>query len=250
MSHWKLWESYLINLLCLKCSLFIGFCVPILSSLAPLSELHFKLLFAMCVHSDSEVWNKSVLVHLMPASLFVVAAPGSSLRDDECKIWSGGLQQFTQAHLHLHPVLHRGHVAAHKVRGGAEGPGNQPELLQRPHAVLHLRGRSLHLLPHLRIPAGDLGTDDDIKHLKWLFTRLLAEWNWREVCRDTFVGADIFSGGIQAFRMVPHPGPVWILFHVWTRGAPAHAGQTQEVRNRILSHHPSWSSFAQSSRHK
>lgn len=38
--------------------------------------------------------------------------------------------------------------------------------------------------------------------------------------------------------MVPHPGPVWVLFHVWTRGAPAHAGQTQEVSDRPPSKSP------------
>lgn len=245
MSNWKLCESYLVHLLCRKCLLFIVFCVPILE--------HFRVnytlnLFFQCACTTTiKPWtNQSWFIWCLPC---VVTAPGSSLRDDECKIWSGGLQQFTEAHLHLHPILHRGHVAAHQVRGGAEGPGDQPEQLQRPHAVLHLRGRSLHLLPHLRIPAGEqmMTWNTSRSTIKCSFTRLLALRNWPEVCCDTCAGTDIFCGRIQAFRMVPHPGPVWILFHVWTRGAPAHAGQTQEVSNRISANHPSCSSFTQSS---
>lgn len=42
-------------------------------------------------------------------------------------------------------------------------------------------------------------------------------------------GVDIFRGRIQAFRMVPHSDPVWILLHVWSGGASANAGQTQKV---------------------
>ncbi|KAJ4925607.1 hypothetical protein JOQ06_018333 [Pogonophryne albipinna] len=39
----------------------------------------------------------------------------------------------------------------------------------------------------------------------------------------------IFSvEGIQAFRMVPHSDPVWILLHVGSGGASANAGQTQK----------------------
>ena len=89
-------------------------------------------------------------------SLCVPIAP-SSHRHDECQIWPGGLQQFTEAHLDLHSIIHRGDVTAHKVCGGAEGPRNQPKQLWCPHTVLHLCGWSLCLLPHLWIPAGNAG---------------------------------------------------------------------------------------------
>lgn len=59
----------------------------------------------------------------------------------------------------------------------------------------------------------------------------LSLWNWPEICSYTFVGIDIFSGRIQAIRMVPYSGPVWILFHFWPCRTSTHAGQTQEVRN-------------------
>lgn len=61
-----------------------------------------------------------------------------------------------------------------------------------------------------------------------------------------FVGIDIFGGRIQAIRVVPHSGPVWILFHFWPCGTSTHAGQTQEVSVCIAMSHPSQSSFTHS----
>lgn len=43
------------------------------------------------------------------------------------------------------------------------------------------------------------------------------------------LGVDIFCGRLQAFWLVPHSSPVRLLLHVWTSGASAHTGQTQEV---------------------
>lgn len=83
-----------------------------------------------------------------------------------------------------------------------------------------------------------------------LLSCFLDWWSWPKICCYTFVGTDIFSGGIQAIRVVPHSGPVWILFHFWTCGASTHAGQTQEVSNCTPMNHPSESCFTQSSHHK
>lgn len=87
-------------------------------------------------------------------SLHIAAVPRGP-RHNECQIWFGELQQFTEAPFHLHPIVHRGHVTSYKVSGRAEGPGDQPDQLQCPHAVLHLCCWSFHLLPHICILAGN-----------------------------------------------------------------------------------------------
>lgn len=111
----------------------------------------------LCIPTKTQgyAWHLSCM-NIARISLCVPTAP-SSHRHNECQIWPGGLQQFTEAHFNLHPIVHRGDVAPHKVCGGAEGAGNQPKQLQFPHTVLHLRGWSLRLLPHLWIPAGNTG---------------------------------------------------------------------------------------------
>ena len=100
--------------------------------------------------------QENIISHITIAwiSVYVPTAP-SSHGHNECQIWPGELQQFTEAHFNLHPVVHGGDVTPHKVCGGAEGPGNQPEQLQCPHTVLHLCCWSVRLLPRLWIPAGN-----------------------------------------------------------------------------------------------
>lgn len=200
-------------------------------------------------------------VFIVYLCLCVHAAP-SSHRHNECQIWPGGLQQFTEAHFNLHPVVHGGDVTPHKVCGGTEGPGNQPEQLQRPHTVLNLCGWSLPLLPHIWISAGIVGSqgrktqydwctcayththiyiNKSWSVLQWKFSAVVCLWTSQSYhCLIVSVsvilystihsGADIFRRGFQAFWLVPHFGPVWFLLHVWTGGASAHTGQTQKVK--------------------
>lgn len=56
-------------------------------------------------------------------------------------------------------------------------------------------------------------------------------------------GVDIFRGRIQAFWLVPHSDPVWLLLHVWTCGTSAHTGQTQKVTNLLLPNDTRYPSF-------
>lgn len=100
-----------------------------------------------------------------------------SRRHNECQIWPGELQQFTEAHFHLHPVVHGGDVAPHQVCGGAEGPGDQPEHLQLAHTVHDLRGRSLPLLPHLWIPAGNTQRKTVLLRLCLWICRYMQMWS-------------------------------------------------------------------------
>lgn len=111
----------------------------------------------MCGGAHLCNWPVQCQIKVMIAfcySFYVSTAPRSH-RYNECQIWLGGLQQFTEAYFDLHSIVHRGNVPPHKVCGGAEGPGNRLEQLQCPHTVLHLCGWGLHLLPHLWIPAGN-----------------------------------------------------------------------------------------------
>lgn len=63
------------------------------------------------------------------------------------------------------------------------------------------------------------------------------------LCMSLHAGVDIFRRRIQAFRLVPHSGPVWLLLHVRTRGASAHTGQAQKVNSLLVSHDTHDSSF-------
>ena len=60
--------------------------------------------------------------------------------------------------------------------------------------------------------------------------RMFHEIHTYTACVVSSPGANIFRRGLQALWLVPHPGTVWVLLHVWTGGAPAHTGQTQTVR--------------------
>ncbi len=73
----------------------------------------------------------------------------------EWKIWAWELQ-LEEAYLHICAFIHRGHVTSYQISGGAQSAGHQPERLQHTNTVLHLCGRRLPLLPHLRLPAGDI----------------------------------------------------------------------------------------------
>lgn len=97
--------------------------------------------------------------------IFLYVPAASSRRwHNECQIWPGGLQQFTEAHFNLHPLVYRGDVTSYKVCGGAEGSGDQPEQLKCTHTVLYLCGWSLLLLPHVWILTGNGDYDPSYTH--------------------------------------------------------------------------------------